>query len=454
MLAPEIDRRLFLAAALTLIATTAWGAAEGTDRRNADEDARAPTAIVGAKLIDGTGAEPLENAVVVIRGDRIATVGAAGDVDVPDSADVIDAAGQVVMPGLVDLHIHYGGGEEGLRRQFVIQLEFGVTTARSLGADGEANVALMHAANAGELPAPRLYTAGRGFSHAGGLPPGVPIINRPETTDQAREMVRGLATQGVHLVKMWVDGTLDGSFAMGPLPKIAAQIRTAIVEEAAAHGIPAVAHIYDEADVRQLNAAGVVHFVHTVRSAPVDDAFTEWASAQGLTFAPALSKAQDSWYFPENPTELDDPGLVKSFGEARIAWLKTPDRQVEMLANPQGPQLRRVYAHMQRFVKQMQDGGVTIAVGSDSGAGNVAFGWGAHHEMKLLVEAGLTPLQALTAGTGNGAYVLEGDDAEFGTIRAGKVADLLLLDADPTVDINNTRRIARVMQAGVWLQDG
>lgn len=442
MLVPEIERRLFLAAALALIATTGWGAAE-----------EAVTAIVGAKLIDGTGAAPVDNAVVMVRGDRIATVGAADAVDVPESADVIDARGRVVMPGLVDLHVHYGGGEEGLRSQFAIQLEFGITTARSLGADGEANVALMHAANAGELPAPRLYTAGRGFSHAGGLPPGVPVINRPETTDQAREMVRGLAAQGVHLVKMWVDGTLDGSFAMGPLPKIAAQIRTAIVEEAAAHGIPAVAHIYDEADVRQLNAAGVVHFVHTVRSAPVDDAFAEWASARGLTFAPALSKAQDSWYFPENPGELDDPGLVKSFGEARIAWLKTPDRQAEMLANPQGPQLRRVYARMQRFVEQMQDGGVTIAVGSDSGAGNVAFGWGAHHEMKLLVEAGLTPLEALTAGTGNGAYVLEGVDAEFGTIRPGKAADLLLLDADPTVDINNTRRIARVMQAGVWLQD-
>ena len=124
-----------------------------------------------------------------------------------------------------------------------------------------------------------------------------------------------------------------------------------------------------------------------------------------------------------------------------------------MLANPQGDQLRRVYAHMQRFVKQMQEAGVTIAVGSDSGAGNVAFGWGAHHEMKLLVEAGLTPLQALTAATGNGAYVLEGDAAEFGTIRAGQLADLLLLDDDPSVDIANSRRIARVMQGGVWLAD-
>lgn len=439
MVAPEIDRRLFLAAALTLIATTGWGAAE-----------EAVTAIVGAKLIDGTGVEPVENVTVLIRGDRIEAVGAVGEVDV-SGAEVQDASGRILMPGLVDLHIHYGGGETGLRQQFAMQLEFGVTTARSLGADGEANVALMHAANAGELPAPRLYTAGTGFSHPNGMLAGVPFINKPTSTTEAREMVRKLKSQGVHLVKMWVDGTLDGSLALGPLPKITAEIRTAVVEEAAAHGLPAVAHIFDEEDVRQLNAAGVRHFVHTVRREPVDDAFTQWAKAQGLTFAPALSKAQDSWYLAENPEELEDPGLVRAFGDARIAWFKTPDRRDEMLANPQGPQLRKVYAHMQRFVKQMQDGGVTIAVGSDSGAGNVAFGWGAHHEMRLLVEAGLTPLQALTAGTGNGAYVLEGDDAEFGTIAAGKVADLLLLDADPTVDIANSRRVARVMQGGVWL---
>ena len=434
-------RRLFSVTVLLLLAATAWSAEQTV------------TAIVGAKLIDGTGTATLDNAVVVIRGERIVAVGPATDVEVPEGANVVDATGQVLMPGLVDLHCHYGGGEEGLRRLFALQLDFGVTTARSLGADDEANVAVMAAANAGQFAAPRLYTAGRGFSHPGGLPPGVPVINRPTTTDEAREMVRQLAAQGVHLVKMWVDGTLDGSLAMGPLPKIAPEIRAAIVEEATAHGIPAVAHIYDEEDVRQLNGVGVVHFVHTVRSARVDDVFTQWAKAQGLTFAPALSKAQDSWYLAENPVALEDPGLVAAFGAARIERLKSPEQQASMLANEQGDQLRNVYAHMQRFVKQMQDAGVTIAVGSDSGAGNVAFGWGAHHEMKLLVEAGLTPLEAVTAGTGNGAYILEGDDAEFGTIGPGQIADLLLLEADPTVDIANSRSIARVMQGGAWLAD-
>ena len=90
-------------------------------------------------------------------------------------------------------------------------------------------------------------------------------------------------------------------------------------------------------------------------------------------------------------------------------------------------------------------------VGSDSGAGNVPFGWGTHHELALLVEAGLTPLQALRAGTSNGAWVLEGDDATFGTIAPGKAADLVLLSRDPSAEIGNSRSIERVMQAGRWL---
>ncbi len=432
-------RRRLIGAALLLAAGVA-----------AAEDHQA-IAIVGATLIDGTGAAPVPDATVVVHGDRIVAAGAADDVAVPEGEPVVDAAGQWLMPGLVDLHCHYGGGEDGIKRQFALQLRFGVTTARSLGADPPANVALMAAANRGEFPAPRMYTAGQGFSHPDGLPPGVPIINRPTSPGEARQMVRELAAQGVHLVKMWVDGTLDGSLALGPLPKVAPDIRTAIVQEAAAHGLPAVAHIYDEEDVRQLQAVGVRHFVHTVRSAPVDDAFVAWAKARGLSFTPALSKAQDSWFLAENPQALRDPGAVAAFGAARAERLALPETRATMLDNPQGEQLRKVFARMLRFVKEMQDGGVAIAMGSDSGAGNVAFGWGAHRELGLLVEAGLTPLQAIAAATGNGARILEGDAASFGTIRAGQVADLLLLDADPAENIANARRIARVMQRGDWL---
>ena len=418
------------------------------------------TAIVGAKLVDGSGARPIEDSVVLVSGNRIVAAGARAAHDIPGDATVVDGRGKTIIPGLVDLHCHYGGGREGLESRFAVQLEFGVTTARSLGADGADNLAVIALAKDGQIAAPRMYTAGSGFSHPTGMPPGA-VISRPTTAAEARAMVRELAAAKVDWIKMWVDPTLDGLLAWdfdwnggkAPIGKIAPEIRTALVQEAAIHGIPAAAHIYQEQDVRQLSAVGVSHFVHTVRDAPVDDDFVRWAKAQNLSFAPALSKAQDSWFLAEHAEELDDAGLQHSFGADRIERLKTSETRQRMLANPQGPQLRAVYARMQRFVRQVHTAGVTVAVGSDSGAGNVAFGWGTHHEMRLLVQAGLSPLEALTAGTRNAAWVLEGDDAEFGTIREGQIADLLLLDADPTVDITNTRKIAGVMQNGQWLDD-
>ena len=420
-----------------------------------DTDAGLPaTAFVGMRVIDGTGAAPRDDMVVVVRGTRISALGHRSDIDVPNGASVIDATGQVLMPGLVDLHCHYGGGRDGLANAFDTQLRFGVTTVRSLGADGDANLAVIAEAESGAFPAPRIYTAGTGFSAPGGLPPGLPGIHRPTSETEAREMVRGHAELDVDLVKMWVDPTLDGSLAMGSLPRIAPEIRTAIVDEARKHGLPVVAHIYEEADARQLVAAGVRHFVHAVRAQDMDPSFVQLARDNDLTFAPALSKAQDAWFFAEYPEALDDPGLAIMPGaDGVIARLRTVEMRDSMLGNDQLARLRGVYERTQRFIKTMQNAGITIGVGSDCGAGLVAFGWGTHHEMHLLVDAGLTPLEALTAGTGNGARILEGDTADFGTIAVGHVADLLLLDADPSIDIGNSRKIDRVMQRGQWVED-
>ena len=201
------------------------------------------TAIVGATLIDGSGDPPIPDATVVVAGERVVAAGPRADVAVPDDAIVLDASGKFLIPGLVDLHNHYGGGRAGLERLFALQLEFGVTTARSLGADGAENLAVIDDAKAGSIPAPRLYTAGAGFSHPQGMPPGE-VIQRPTTGAEARRMVRELAAANVDLIKMWVDATLDGRLAWSfdwndgtaPIPKISTEIRTALVREAARHG--------------------------------------------------------------------------------------------------------------------------------------------------------------------------------------------------------------------------
>ena len=157
-----------------------------------DTDAGLPaTAFVGMRVIDGTGAAPRDDMVVVVRGAHIGALGHRSDIDVPNGASVIDATGQVLMPGLVDLHCHYGGGRDGLANAFGVQLRFGVTTVRSLGADGANHLAFIAEAESGAFPAPRIYTAGIGFSTPGGLPPGLPGMHRPTSEAQAREMVRG-----------------------------------------------------------------------------------------------------------------------------------------------------------------------------------------------------------------------------------------------------------------------
>ncbi len=407
----------------------------------APDDGVPPITVVGATLIDGTGAAPIEDAVIVIRGNRIVSIGSRSDTATPEGGEIVDGTGKFVIPGLVDLHCHFGGGRAEVERVLGVQLRFGVTTARSLGSDGEENLALVADVRAGKVPGPRLYTAGRGFSAPGGMPSSA---NAPTSEEEAVEMVRALAAQNVDLVKMWVETRFD------TLPEITPEMRTAIVREAAAHGIPAAAHIYDEEDVRQLADLGVTDFIHSVRDREVDASFVAFARQKKLSFAPALTQAQNFWYLVENPEVLNDPEFRDSYTAERADRMLSQGRE-QMMANPLLEERRRDYARALVFIKTMHDGGVRIAVGSDSGAG-VAFGWGAHHEMQQLVVAGLEPVEAIAAATGNGARVLEGDDAEFGVLAAGKIADLVLLDADPLADIGNTRKIARVMQGGNWLE--
>ena len=216
-------------------------------------------AIVGAQLIDGTGADPVADAVVVIRDGRIVAAGPRETTAVPDRAEVLDATGQTIIPGLVDTHNHYPGDVAAVERQLRTQLYYGVTTARSVGSDTPEKVALMLEANAGRAGLPRMFTAGLGFTHPGGFNSGT--RNEPTTEAEARALVREQAALGAHFVKMWVNEVPE------PGLKITAEIRTAIIDEAITNGLVPVAHIDEEADGRQLIEAGLKDILHsTVRT--------------------------------------------------------------------------------------------------------------------------------------------------------------------------------------------
>jgi imidazolonepropionase-like amidohydrolase len=402
-------------------------------------------AIVGARLIDGTGADPMEDSVVVIQDARIQAAGPRSSTPVPAGAEVVDGAGKTIIPGLVDTHAHYHGDLAQVDRQFKTQLYFGVTTARSIGADPPEKVAKMHEARDGKILAPRMYTAGLGFTHPKGNPSNFPV-NKPATEEEARQMVQDLAAQKVDFIKIWVSGK-DGE------SKIAPNIRAAVVDEALKLNIVPVIHIGEEADFRQFVSLGVKDFLHTVHDTAAGPEFIQLCLDNGVSFSPTLTHAQSGWDYVEHPELLEDPEIRAAFEPEGLARWSDPKKQQEVLASPDLKDRKASFQESLEFVKKMADAGIRIAVGTDSGAStwNVPMGWGTHRELQLLVDAGFTPLQAIVAGTRNGAELMSQGEADYGTLQAGKAADLIVLNADPLADIKNARKIDRVMQAGKWL---
>ncbi len=423
-------------------------------------EAEAPgaLALVGAQLIDATGAPPVADSVVVVRDGRIVSAGPRDTTPVPDGAETLDLTGKTIIPGLVNLHVHYREGPEEIERQFRSQLHYGVTTSRSIGSDSPERVAHL-LESAGHPDAPRTYTAGTGFSYPGGF--NAAGRNAPTTEEEARELVRNQIALGVHFIKMWVNEVAE------PGLKIPPEIRAAIIDEAIQNGAIPVAHIDDEADGRQLVEAGLRDFLHSTvltfgpgAGVPVDDPdpspeFIRMCLDNGVYFTPTLSIVQNRWHFAEHPELLEDPGLRAAFDlynpDALAGW-DDPARRAEVVDAPGFEDRKAAFRQVQDFVKTMHDAGVAVALGNDAGTPNVPFGWGMHHEMELYVEAGLTPMDAIVAATATGAAQMPPvGEADYGTLEAGKVADLIVLNADPLADIRNTLEIDRVMRLGEWV---
>lgn len=410
-------------------------------RSRAAQSAASTTAIDGARLIDGSGGAPVDDAVVVVEGDRILAAGPRQRVAVPRGANVVEARNQVLMPGLVDVHCHINQAPEDMKRYWAAQLRWGVTTMRSAGNDKPDRVPLFRQTREGAFLAPRSYTAGQGFSVSGPYE-GAPTF-KPTTASEARENVRNLKSQKVDVIKIWMTN-----------PRFTPDVIAAIIGEARVQAIPIVAHVTDVATIHQLADQGVTDFLHTPRE-PVTPELIAYAKAKRLSFAPTLANGEAAWFYYEHPEILNLPMLQDAMYPRGRQMLSDAGTKEKTLSAPdladRKARLRGVYP----FIKAMSDAGVRIVVGTDCGAEAsqiTPFGHATHREMQMYAEAGMSPLAAIRAATLDAARVItRSEDPDFGSIRAGKAADLVLLDADPTVDINNSIKIARVMRAGQWI---
>lgn len=396
----------------------------------------AATLFTGARIITGDQRPPIASGDLLVEGNRITRVGAAGTITAPSGATVVDLRGKTVMPALIDGHSHLGytdvrsgstSSSNYTRDNLLDHLRryayYGISATLSMGLDrGELPYQVRAETNA---DAARLLTAGRGIAMPGAGPRAdywKAAAYGVTTEAEARAAVRELAAKQVDVVKIWVD---DRNKTVTPLPP---SLYRPVIDEAHALGLRVVAHVYYLADAKELLRSGIDGFAHGIRDKEVDDEILQLFRQHPQVFVlPNL---------PDTPPSSDDAAwLSETLLPAHIAAMKVMPRA-------ERPALFAVQA---RSLPRLAAAGVTIGLGTDAGIG-APYGWSAHAELEDMVAAGLTPAQAIVAATGATARILHLD--ELGTLDAGKSADFIVLDANPLDDIRNTRRIGQVYLRG------
>ena len=414
-----------------------------------------------ATLIDGNGGTPADHTDLLVQNELITALGhnlhAAG-------AQEIDMTGKTVMPALISAHVHVGTlngtttkGENYTRDNILRQLKkyenYGVTTIQVMGTDRPLlfTSGLRDSSLKGLLPGARLYSAGYGFGTPQGGPPvemGMDQVFRPLVAARVPAEMDSLAKLKPSMVKMWIDD-FGGRFTkMDPL------VYKTIITEAHKHGLKAAAHVYYLADARRLVTDGIDIFAHSIRDSVIDDALVQQMKSKNIMYIPTLSLDEYAYIYARKPDWINDAFFKASLEPGVYEMITSEKYQNDIKNSPSYTKNAAAFETALRNLKKLYAAGILISLGTDSGATPVrAQGFSEHLEMELMVQAGLTPLQAITAATRNASRVLKIDKA-YGTLEKGKVADMIILGANPATDIKNTRTIEAVYKAGKEVSKG
>jgi imidazolonepropionase-like amidohydrolase len=433
-----------------------------------------PRAFVGATLVDGTGAPPVPDAVVLVRAGKIDCAGPRASCPVPEGVDVEDVKGTWITPGLIDAHVHfsqtgwadgrpdaldvrkthpYEKTEADLRahpeRFFRSYVCSGVTSVFDVG--GYPWTLTLPARAENDTFAPRVAVAGPLLStldHWLNLPAERQFIHLKDA-ESARTGVAYLKTQGSSAVKLWyivrpdlpIEATTPAVLAAG--------------EEAGKSGLHLIVHSTGLAEAKVALKAGAKLLVHSVWDLPVDDEFLGLAKKNGTIYCPTLTVAGGYVRMFEaavakKAPAIDDPnGCVDPATRVKLAETAAVD--APDLASGAAARATRTAALNKvsaANLKVVRDAGIPIAMGTDAGNPLTLHGVAVYAEMEAMQAAGMTPTEVLVASTRGGSLAL-GRDKEVGTVENGKLADLLIVGGDPTKDIANVRKVKVVVRGGV-----
>ena len=410
-------------------------------------------ALEGATLIDGAGGPPKQDALIIIRNGHIESVARVNEIPVPRGAERISLVGKTVIPGLIDAHAHV---ERWATGRYVA---WGVTTVRDLHGGSDTVLALRNALNLGSIVGPRMFSAGAMID---GVPPTYSNATGISTPDQARRAVDQHAVAGVDYLKVYT--------------KVTPALLRPLLDEAVKLRLPVAAHLgkTDALTAARMGVVSIEHMAGVVQAATGDPSYANahdsflagwtaeekgWAGLDSGTLArTARSLAQTkvtivpTLVVHDMLSRLDNPILLSRPGMEDVPESAQSVRGVASLLRRTGwgsddfAAFRRSRRREDQFVREYKRAGGPIAAGSDAANQLLIPGYSLHEEMALLVAAGLTPLEAITAATRRGAQLLQADS--LGLLAPGKVADIVVLNGNPAGNILATRNIALVIIRG------
>jgi len=407
---------------------------------------QAPTDLVieDVTLIDGTGHPAVEHAWVLVEGDRIARVSRTR-IDAPSGARRIDGRGRFLIPGLMDMHIHLTGArgpggpdEDAARAALDGFLYSGFTSVYDAGNDPDFIFDIRARERAGEIVSPRIFASGGVVTapggHGGG--PGATLI---DSWPEAIAALDAHLARKPDVVKFTFDEHGWGTRPLIPLldPEVMAKAAAYIN----AHGVRTTVHISHEFRARQAIAAGINTLAHPIIQGPVSEGFVALMASTKTPMVSTLTIGEGYSRLVEHPEFLDRPLYRAVYPPELIERLKGPIRD-QYAARPWTTWMKIMTPIAQENLRKIHAAGGVIVLGSDQSAGPQS-----QRELELMVAGGIPALDAIRIATLNGAIFL-GRERDMGSIEEGKLADLVILGADPLADISNAQTVEVVIKGG------